>query len=302
MAKIIFFGNERLATGVTTTTPTLQALINNGHEVVAVVSNYEIATSRKSRSLEIADVAQQHGIPVLLPNKPSEISDQLASYQADIGILVAYGKIVPQSIIDIFKHGIVNIHPSNLPKHRGPTPVESVILQGEKQTAVSVMQLVSAMDAGPVYKQQVVQLYGHETKQQLSDKLLQIGSELIIDVLPGVLQGTLKPVEQNNNIATYDSLIKKSDGLIDWTKSAEQIEREVRAYAGWPKSYTQINGIELAVTKVMVVEQKGVVGRYIVNGKELLMHCGQNSIAIERLVPAGKSEMDSQAFINGYLR
>ena len=158
------------------------------------------------------------------------------------------------------------------------------------------------MDAGPVYKQQVVQLYGHETKQQLSDKLLQIGSELIIDVLPGVLQGTLKPVEQNNNIATYDSLIKKSDGLIDWTKSAEQIEREVRAYAGWPKSYTQINGIELAVTKVMVVEQKGVVGRYIVNGKELLMHCGQNSIAIERLVPAGKSEMDSQAFINGYLR
>ena len=148
-AKVIFFGNERLATGVTTTAPTLRALIAAGYELVAVVSHYEQANSRTSRDLEIAAVAKEQNIPLLLPNKPSEIFEQLKSFNADVGVLVAYGKIIPQSIIDIFHKGIINIHPSALPMHRGPTPVESVMLNGESFTAVSVMQLVSAMDAGP---------------------------------------------------------------------------------------------------------------------------------------------------------
>ena len=302
MARIVFFGNERLATGVTTTAPTLQALIANGHEVVAVVSHHEMATSRKSRELEIAHVAQQHGIPVLLPNKPLDILEQLKSYQADIGVLVAYGKMVPQQIIDAFAHGIINIHPSDLPKHRGPTPLESVIRSGERQTAVSVMQLVKAMDAGPVYQKTTVALTGNETKQQLADSLLKIGSEMIVALLPDILHGSMVPKTQIETEATFDSLIQKQDGVIDWQQPATQIERDIRAFAGWPKSSTQINGIDVVVTAARVIEQKGVAGHWSVTGKELVVYCGQGSVVLERVIPAGKSEMDSQAFINGYMR
>ena len=300
MAKIVFFGNERLATGVTTTAPTLRALIAEGHEVVAVVSHHEAATSRKQRSLEIADVAQQHGIPVLLPDKPSEILEQLESFGAEIGVLAAYGKIVPQRIIDIFPKGIINIHPSALPKHRGPTPLESVILAGETQTAVSVMELVKAMDAGPVYLQREVRLVGTESKQELADKLLAIGSELIIEALPRVLDGSLTPAEQKDDEATYDKLIEKSDGRIDWTKPATQLEREVRAYAGWPKSTATLHGIDVVITKATTSDEQGEPGSIKVTDKKLFVCCGDGALEIERLIPAGKQETDAVSFLNGY--
>jgi methionyl-tRNA formyltransferase len=156
-AKIVFFGNERLATGVTTTAPTLQALIDAGYEVCAlVVAQNQSGASRKARKLEVAEIAEQHGIPVLVPAKLDDIAGQLKDYGAEIGILVAFGKIVPQAILDIFPHGIINIHPSLLPKHRGSTPIESAILFGENETGVSLMQLVQKMDAGPVYAQETV--------------------------------------------------------------------------------------------------------------------------------------------------
>lgn len=300
LAKIIFFGNERLATGVTTTAPTLQALISAGYNVVAVVSHFEQANSRKSRGLEIASVAKEHNIPLLLPNKPAEITDQLKAYGAEVGVLVAYGKIVPQTIIDIFPKGIINIHPSALPKHRGPTPIESIILSGETSTAVSVMQLVSAMDAGPVYVQEQVQLTGQESKHELSDKLLAIGGELVLDVLPKVLTGSIEPTPQDDTQATFDKLLQKQDGLIDWTKPAQQIEREIRAYAQWPKSYTRFKDLDVVITQARVVEQNEKAGKVVVRDKELIVYCGKDALVIDKLKPAGKPQMDASEFINGY--
>ena len=304
MARIVFFGNERLATGVTTTAPTLQALIKQGHEVVAVVSHHEAATSRKARTLEIADVAQSHGIPVLLPDKPAEILDQLTSFRADIGVLVAYGKIVPQSIIDVFPHGIINIHPSALPKHRGPTPLESVILSGEPTTAVSVMQLVKAMDAGPVFAQNEVALTGSETKQALADTLLATGSSMITNLLPDILNGSLPPTPQNDADATFDMLIQKQDGQIDWRKPAARIEREIRAFAGWPKSYTQIGGLDIVLTAARVQNRtqsdSPAPGTIQVVNKEIIVGCGEDDLVVLTLIPAGKTEMSAEAFINGY--
>lgn len=300
LAKIIFFGNERLATGVTTTAPTLQALISAGYNVVAVVSHFEQANSRKSRGLEIASVAKEHNIPLLLPNKPAEITDQLKAYGAEVGVLVAYGKIVPQTIIDIFPKGIINIHPSALPKHRGPTPIESIILSGETSTAVSVMQLVSAMDAGPVYVQEQVQLTGQESKHELSDKLLAIGGKLVLDVLPKVLTGSIEPTPQDDTQATFDKLLQKQDGLIDWTKPAQQIEREIRAYAQWPKSYTRFKDLDVVITQARVVEQNEKAGKVVVRDKELIVYCGKDALVIDKLKPAGKPQMDASEFINGY--
>jgi methionyl-tRNA formyltransferase len=299
---IVFFGNERIATGVTTAAPTLQALIKANYKIAAVVTSYSENASRKTRTLEIQSIAEEHRIPVLLPDKPSDIIDELRAVQADIGVLVAYGKIVPQTIIDIFPRGIVNIHPSLLPLHRGPIPIESAVLNGEQETGVSIMQLTRAMDSGPVFAQEQLTLKGHESKQELSEKLLGIGKSLLIRSLPDILGGKLKPVAQDATKATYDRLIEKQDGVIDWTKSAEQIEREVRAFAGWPGSRTSLgNKINVTVTKAHAVPSDGKAGAIeAVNKSILIIHAGQGYLCVEKLKPAGKKEMTAREFIAGY--
>lgn len=299
--KIVFFGNERLATGVNTSAPTLRSLIDEGYEICAVVTNYEKAMSRSARSLEIADVANKNGIPVLIPAKPTEIKELLESYHAGVGVLVAYGKIIPQSIIDIFPKGIVNIHPSLLPLHRGPIPIESVILDGSDRTGVSIMQLVKAMDAGPVFGQSEVILNGNETKQELADNLLDVGSAMLKELLPGILDGSIVGLPQDESRATYDKLISKEDGWIDWSKSAADIEREIRAFAEWPKSRTKIADRDIVITKVRFIDESGQAGKVIIQSKEIVIFCGDSALVIEKLKPADKNEMTGENFINGYM-
>lgn len=302
---LVFFGNERIATGVSTTAPTLRALITAGYDIKAVVSNYERGTSRNARRLEIQEVAEAHNIPVLLPGKPSEISEQLASYQAPVAVLVAYGKIVPQSVIDIFPKGIVNIHPSLLPLHRGPTPLESVILSGEPKTGVSVMSLVRAMDAGPVYAQREVGVNTTVTKQELADMLITIGSEMVIDLLPSIIDGSTEPQPQDELLASYDKLISKEDGLIDWSKPALTLDREVRAYAEWPRSRTTIAGKDIVITLAHSVPSQPIDSKpgdiELVDGSSVMMIAtGNGSLCIEKLIPAGKNEMTTEAFLAGH--
>lgn len=302
---IIFFGNERLATGVTTTAPTLTRLIESGYNITAVIASNDFSASRKQRRLEVADVAKTHGIPVLLPKRLSEIREDLQLMGADTGILVAYGKMVPQSIIDIFSRGIINIHPSLLPLHRGPTPIESVILNGENKTGVSLMSLVKEMDAGPVYAQETLKLQGAETKQELADRLLKKGSDLLLGLLPEIIAGNVEPKPQNDSRATYDSLISKKDGAVDWQKSAVAIEREIRAYATWPGSHTILAGKEVIITKARSIYDgaKGSrPGDISVEKKSgnILVSTKDGALAIEYLKPAGKQEMPTNAFVAGH--
>ena len=256
-----------------------------------MVSHNEFSRSRKTRDLEVAAVAAQHDIPVLLPSKLGEVYDQLAAFGAEAGVLVAYGKIVPQRIIDLFPFGIINIHPSALPLHRGPIPLESVILDGSTQTAVSLMALAAAMDAGPVYAQQAVELTGHETKQELADRLSNVGQNMMERHLASILDGSLQPMPQTDADATYDNLIQKADGVIDWNKPAIQLEREVRAYAGWPKSRTTLGGIEIAVTKAHVAGE---------GDDGLSMQTSEGTLIIDELIPAGKKAMSGCDFLRGY--
>ncbi len=303
MARLVFFGNERLATGVTTTNHTLNALIAAGHDIAAVVSNYEAGTSRSVRELEIKAVAEEHGIPLLLPAKPAEIVDELRNLGAEAAVLVAYGRIVPQTIIDIFPRGIINIHPSLLPLHRGSTPIESVILSGDKKTGVSIMCLEAAMDAGPVYGQSELELKGTETKQELADKLSQIGSTMVIELLPGILDGNIIAKPQDNNAATYDKLIKKEDGRIDWNKPAAQLEREIRAYVDWPKTFTTIAESEVIITKARVSESSDARAQgsvFKTEANELAVQTSDGALIIDNLKPAGKNEMTAQEFLAGY--
>lgn len=292
-ANLVFFGNERLSTGFKLSgAPTLEALIDTGYTISAVVANYEAGSSRSARKLEIAEVAKQHNIPVLLPNKPGDIKDQLLALKADAGVLVAYGKLVPQAVIDIFPKGILNIHPSLLPFYRGSTPIETAILDGAKQTGVSIMGLVKAMDAGPVYAQATLPLDGTETKQELTERLLQEGGSLLIKNLSGILDGTIQPRPQQESLATYTTQISKADAQLNTTKPAQQLEREVRAYAGWPKSKLDIFGNSVIVTSVRIASAP--------DDGALVISCNPGYLEIQTLIAPSGRTISGAEFLRGY--
>jgi methionyl-tRNA formyltransferase len=312
--KILFFGNERLATGVGTTAPALQALIGAGYEVAAlIVAQNDSGRSRRPRPLEVAEVAAAHGIPLLAPDNLAGARDELAAYGAEAAVLIAYGKIVPPEVLSLFPRGIVNVHPSLLPLHRGSTPIETVILEGAAETGVSLMKLIEKMDAGPVYEQVRLPLAGNETKQALAGRLSVMGAELLMKHLPGVLDGSAAdPAPQDDSAATFDPHIVKADGTIDWSKPAAQLEREIRAYAGWPRSRTSLGLTGVIITAARAaavpaesaqnaVPQETDPGTLRIDGKQLAVHCGQGELLIiDSLIPDGKREMPAEAFLAGY--
>ena len=298
---LVFFGNERIVTGLPTTAPTLQALISKGYAISnLVISQKDLASSRKANISEVSEVAKKHNITILSPKKLLHIKDELKAANAAAGVLVAYGKIIPQEIIDIFPAGIINIHPSLLPKHRGSTPIESAILEGDAQTGVSIMQLSSKMDAGPVFAQKTINLKGDEQKPGLARDLLNTGKDLLVNNLDQIIAGNLRPIPQDENSATYDSLIKKESGNIDVNKPAIQLEREIRAYSEWPKSRVNIGGLDVIVTTAVVVESNLKPGEILVNKDEILLGTDSDALKIIELMPLGKQKMPVKAFINGY--
>jgi methionyl-tRNA formyltransferase len=298
---IVFFGNERLATGLGTSAPTLRALIRAGYNVAAVVvAQHEMSKSRKTRPLEVAQVASEHTIPVLSPERLLDAVDELKSYGAGAAVLAAYGKIVPKQILDLFPLGIVNIHPSLLPLHRGSTPIESTILNGESETGVSLMKLIPEMDAGPVYVQATVQLTGHETKQALTDQLSQMGTDLLLANLPAILNGSLQPTEQDHDRVTTDQMISKADSQLDWQKPAEVLAREVRAFKGWPRSRCQLGTQGVIVTEAHAAMGTNVPGTIWLADKQLGMNCSEGILIIDKLIPLGKKEMTAHDFLLGY--
>ncbi len=325
LPTIVFFGNERLATGITTDAPVLRHLIEWGYPIAAVViNNHQVQSRSKQQEFEVVNVAQQHGIPVLTPQKLPDITDQLRSFDATAGILLAYGKIIPQSIIDIFPRGIINLHPSLLPKHRGSTPIESVILQAENTTGLSLMALSRDMDAGPVYAQSNLQLTGNESKQTIYSQLITQGINLLKSQLPAILDGTLVPIEQDHARATYDERLHKQSGAVDWSLIASVIERRVRAYEDWPKVHARLGSLDIVITKAHVVGSDDVhmlqdlldsqhqdaprasnilgwsLGQVLVHQKRLFVRCADTMLEITELTPRGKSSMNAASFVNGY--
>jgi methionyl-tRNA formyltransferase len=299
---IVFFGNERIATGISTDAPILNGLIQDGYTVAAVIVNQAESTMRGNKQvLEVAEIAKNNNIPLLSPKKPDDIYKELTELGASIAVLVAYGKILPLSVIDVFPKGIINVHPSLLPKYRGSTPIESVLLNGDHVTGVTIMKLAQEMDAGPIYAQSTINLTGTETKQGLADTLSELGAAMISNLLPGIANGEVVALDQDNSAATFSSLLSKNDGVINCKKEASELEREVRAFSGWPKSRTSIAGIDCAITKVSVNNknlQPGVLE--ITSDKTLLMGCSVGSLEIIELQPAGKNKMPVSAFLNGY--
>lgn len=285
---IIFFGNEKLATGVTSEGKTLDTLLKNNYEVAKIYTKYQSDFS-------------QNAVPISSSVDLEEISKELKQLKPVVGVLVAYGLIIPKSIIDIFPHGIINIHPSLLPIGRGPAPIEETILNGSKQTGVTIMRLSDEMDKGPVIAQESISLSRKETKQELADTLLDLGNKLLINCLDDIFSSnTIKLVPQTEDGATYTHKIKKSDGIIDWNKPAKRLEHEIRAYAGWPKSTAELNGISYIITEVDVVSGEGSPGSYKIIGNSLVVFTSKEALSVKRIKPAGKKEMSVEEFLRGY--
>jgi len=297
--SIVFFGNERLATGVTTKAPTLTSLIEAGYPIEAVIVNHEQARSRKERVLEVEEIATRHGIPVLKPASKDELIATTEDLSSPIAVLVAYGRIIPRAVIDHFEYGIVNVHPSKLPAYRGSTPLETVILDGSTSTAVSLMALDEKMDAGGVYAQKDVVLNGTTSKQELANQAGEIGAKMIVDTLPLILEGKITATPQNEANATFTKQIDKADGQLDFTKPAATLEREIRAYAGWPASRTEVNEKLIIVTAAEVIDGSGTPGTFFAHDQQLAVYCGQQALLISRLKPAGKNEMSSRDYLRG---
>jgi methionyl-tRNA formyltransferase len=223
-----------------------------------------------------------------------DIYEELAAYDAEAGVLVAYGRIVPQKLIDLFPFGIINIHPSLLPKYRGPSPIESAIANGDESTGISIMALTKEMDAGPVYHQVEFNLPQCEAAPHLSQKLAGLAATELIATLPKIFSGELVPAEQDHARATYCQLIDKQDARLDPSvHSAEHAERLVRAYKAFPRARLNVSGHELIVLESHVTDTpqtpfdvKFADGRFL---------------SIDQLIaPSGKT-MDASAFIKGYL-
>lgn len=289
---IVFFGNERLASGCTTRLPILCALQDAQQNIKLIVISEKGTKSRNKRDLEVEDFAKENNIELFIPQNTDDLVKKLFETNAEVGVLAAYGRIIPQEVIDIFPMGIINLHPSLLPKYRGPTPIESAILNGDKKTGISIMALESGMDSGPIYSQVKLKLTGKESKQELADNLGELGAKQITKVLESDLNSSEQVGEP-----VVCSLIQKSDSNLDLAKSAEVLEREVRAYLNWPSSKTRIalkdNGeLEITVTEAEVVTEQ--------DDSPLTLKTSKNYLKITKLKLAGKTEVTAKDFLNGY--
>ena len=291
--SLVYFGNERLVSGLKhTDAPILQGLIADGYQVKAVVTHHSETRSRKPRPLEVVEIATKHDIPVFMPDKPAEIAETLREINADAGILAAYGRIIPQSIIDLFPFGIINIHPSLLPLYRGPSPIETAIMNGDDTTGVSIMQLSAKMDAGPVYHQAEYHMQGDETKFMLYDKLASISASELIATLPRIFDGSLSPQPQDESRVSYCQLLTKVDSLLDPTKlTAAEAERRVRAFLGFPRTKLLVNDREIIVTKAHVSADATTLSVKFIDGNYLVVD--------ELIAPSGKT-MQADDYLRGY--
>jgi methionyl-tRNA formyltransferase len=248
---IVFMGTPQIAAD------TLQSLLDRSESIVGVVTQPDRPAGRgqKPSPSPVRKLAEARGIPVIAPQKikAPEFAEALRSWHPQVIVVVAYGRILPKTILELAPNGCVNVHYSLLPKYRGAAPAAWTIINGEREGGVTTMKLVEKMDAGAIYLQQALPLTADETTGSLQAKLTPIGAGLLMQTLQGLKDRTITAREQDENLATPAPMLKKEDGLIDWTKPAEEIERRVRGLDPWPGSFTYVSGKMLKVHRARVL-------------------------------------------------
>ena len=295
--KLVFFGTDAFSV------PSLIRLLAFGWHITAVVTKPD---SPSGRGLEhsmpaIKRLALAQKVPVLQPEKLVDLEPQLKKLRADSGIVVAYGRIIPEPMLKLFPKGLINVHASLLPKHRGAAPIEAALLAGDEVTGVTLMRLEAGLDTGPTYATSKLQITGQETRLDLYERLAELGAELLANKLRGILEDNIVAIPQDHKAASHFGRLTKAQGKLDWHKPTQTLEKEVRAYLGWPGSHATINGTEVIVTQARSSSGSGQPGTpYRTLSGELAVYAAQGSLVIDRLKPAGKREMTGPEFLAGH--
>ncbi len=301
MTKIIFMGTPDFSV------PVLNRIIDEGYEVIAVVTQPDRPVGRKKvlTPPPVKVEAEKHGIPVYQPEKIRDEAElaKILELGPDLVVTAAFGQILPNELLEAPKYGCINVHASLLPELRGGAPIHYSIIQGKEKTGITIMYMAEKLDAGDILTQAEVAIEEEDNVGTMHDKLSQVGADLLADTLPRLLNGELTPIKQDEAKATFASNIKRSDEKIDWTRTGEEIYNHVRGLNPWPVSYTLLEGNVLKIwqTKkitgfkqaepgtIMAVQEEGFV---VTTGNE-------TSILITELQPSGKKKMLAKDYLRG---
>ena len=298
--KIIFMGTPDFAVG------TLRSLAEAGHEITLVVSQPDKPKGRGHAMVPtpVKVVAEELGIPVFQPVKIREAKDVLEKTEADVCVVAAFGQIIPASILHMKKYGCINVHASLLPKYRGAAPIQWAVIDGEKESGVTIMQMDEGLDTGDMLAKAIVPLDEKETGGSLFDKLSEAGGRLCVETLAKLEKGEIIPKKQGESPTAYASMLDKKMGNIDWNKSAVVIERLVRGLNPWPSAYTHLDGKTLKIWACDVLPQsasKGESGEILEVTKDAIhVQTGDGILVLREIQLAGKARMDAGAFLRGY--
>lgn len=298
MPRIVFMGTPEFAV------PVLDALVSQ-YEVVAVYTRADKRAGRGKQFVEspVKVYARERQLALEQPRTLRNLSEQnhLRAYEPDLLVVAAYGLILPQGVLDIPKRGSINTHASLLPRNRGASPITFAILNGDAQTGVTLMQMDAGLDTGPILAQRAIPIAPDDTTGSLTEKLADLGAQLLLDTLPAYLAGNITPVPQDNSKATMTRLIAKEDGLINWNTSAVYIEHMVRAYQPWPTAYTLYRGEMCKILRAFVLGHNaaGVPGTVLQIGKDIGVATGKDILILDQVQLAGKRPMSAGEFARG---
>ncbi len=294
--RIIFMGTPEFAA------PTLQALINSPHDVVAVYSQppRPVGRGHKVQPSPVQVLAEEHKIPVQTPTslKTQEAQNVFAAYKADLAIVVTYGLILPAAILEAPRLGCLNIHVSLLPRWRGAAPIHHALLAGDTETGITIMQMDEGLDTGPMLTQKAFPITPTTTVAELYETLSQAGAQLLLETLPPFSRGELTSTPQPESGVCYASKITKNMGKLDWNSSAQELDRKIRALNPWPGTWFDWNGKLIKVRKAKVISRQGQVG--VVLDQQLTVACGQDALQLLEVQAPGKNPMPVKDFLNGY--
>lgn len=299
--KVIFMGTPDFSVG------TLEALIRAGHEIVLAVTQPDKPKGRggKMQFPPVKEKALEYGIPVFQPVKVREPScvKELEKYQADVMVVVAFGQILPAEILHMTPYGCINVHASLLPKYRGAAPIQWAIIDGEKTTGVTTMQMDEGLDTGDMLLKKEIPVEKNETGGTLHDKLSEAGAALCVETLKKLEEGAIRPEKQGESPTKYARMLDKKLGCIDWTKDAPSIERLIRGLNPWPSAYTQWEGKTMKIWTAETVDRESDLpcGTVVdVTKHDFCVQTGKGMLRVKELQVPGKKRMTTDAFLRGY--
>ncbi|WP_171177968.1 methionyl-tRNA formyltransferase [Ruegeria sp. HKCCD8929] len=292
--RVIFMGTPDFSV------PVLDALVEAGHEIAAVYCQPPRPAGRgkKDRPTPVHARAEALGLQIRRPaSLKSEVEQQaFAALNADVAVVVAYGLILPQAILDAPAQGCLNIHASLLPRWRGAAPIHRAIMAGDAETGVCIMQMEAGLDTGPVLLRQATPIRAEETTAELHDRLSQMGAELIVEVLSRLPELEAHPQPQEG--VTYAAKIDKAEARVDWTRPAVEVDRQIRGLSPFPGAWTEINGERIKLLASRLAEGQGAPGQVL--DDDLTVACGKGAVELLRLQRAGKGAQDGDVFLRGW--